>query len=297
MKEYEHNRDLEIKHKSDKYIGKIFQSKNCGEFKIIGIYGVDSNRHLQYICKFLNTGFETLTISTCIKNGSIIDKYARILCGVGYAGDYKGNYSNHFLFIHWSSMIERCYNPKYTCYREFGEVNKNWYCFSTFIEDCKNLSGYKEMKEHPNIRFDLDKDFINESNQIYSKYTCCFLPHFFNTFILTQIKNRDYKFEGVYLRSDNLKFRSSIRFEEKTKSIIQSDNPKIAHDAYWVEKYNIAELYLENEFSYLSEELKQIIFNRIELRKTESEKELHRAIEDGYFDLIRFGKRRDENVI
>jgi hypothetical protein len=110
-------------------------------------------------------------------------------------------------------------------------------------------------------------------------------------------KNREYNFEGVYLRSDSLKFRSSIRFEGKTKSIKQSEDPVIAHDAYWKEKFNIAKIYLENEFSYLNDELKQIVYNRVKLKYSISKEELNRAIKDGYFNSLIKDKERRINFV
>lgn len=289
MKNYIHKENLSTKFALETFLGKTFNSNNCGEFEVIGIYDTyrnNSNTLLRYICKFKNTGFETLALATAIKNGNVKDRYAKILCGVGYVGDYDGEYSKHFLFVHWQRMIERCYNNKNIYYREFGEVDERWYSFSNFIEDCKYLLGYNEMIEHLEDNFTVDKDYIKEGNYIYSKNNCCFLPQSLNAFILNTKKNRDYDFEGLHLRTDSFKFRASIRFEGKTKHIIESKNPKIVHEAYWKEKFNIANIYFANKYSYLSNEIKQIVYNRINLKYIASNKELNRAINDGYFDLL-----------
>jgi len=296
MIKYAHNENLVITdYVKNNILGKTFKTKKHGYLKVIGVYDYyqnNKNKLLRYICKFENTGYERLAFATAIKNGNVKDKYSKILCSVGYVGEYKGDYSKHFLFIHWQGMIERCYNEKYTCYRENGEVDERWHSFSNFIEDCENLLGYNEMIEHSNVKFTIDKDYIKEGNQIYSKDNCCFLPQTLNAFILNQNKKRDYNYEGIYLRSDSLKFRASIRFQGKTKNIMQSDNPEIVHDAYWDEKLNIAKIYFENEFSYLSDKLKKIIYDRIELKYNMSKKELKRAIEDNYFNNIIKEKRK-----
>lgn len=294
MKTYKHNESLVTKYARENLIGKTFNSNNFGEFKVVGIYDTYTNNHrtlIRYICKFLKTGYETLALANAIKNGSVKDKYIKFLCGIGYAGEFEGNYSKHFLYVHWQGMIERCYNEKIVLYRELGEVDEAWHSFSNFIEDCKDLLGYIEMIENPSVKFSIDKDFVKEGNQVYSKKYCCFIPQALNTFILNTNKNREYDFEGLHMRGDSLKFRSSIRYEGKTKSIMQSEDPLIAHEAYWKEKFNIANIYLENDFSFLSDELKQLVYNRVKLKHEISKNELKRAMKDGYFDSLIKEKR------
>jgi hypothetical protein len=293
---YQHNENLVTKFALEKYIGKIFNSKNCGEFVVVGIaesYKYRGRNMLRYICRFNNTGSETLALGNAIDKGNIRDNYAKVLCNIGYPGDIKGNYSKHFLFKHWRGMIERCYNTNYTPYREEGEVTERWHCFANFIVDSKLLLGYKEMAEHPKIKFSLDKDYIIEGNQIYSKENCCFLPQDLNSFILNTNKNREYKFEGIYLRKDNLNFRASVRFNGKTKNVLESNDPIIVHDAYWEEKCKIAAFYFNNSYSFLSNEIRNIIYNRIKLKEMESKKELLKAINNNYFEELKLELKKE----
>lgn len=286
LKHYENHEEL-IR-SNDKFIGKIFSSNRCGQFKVIGINKLYKGKIHKpfYICQFIDTGYECLALDTAILKGNVKDNYCVSVFNIGFLGDYDGKKGKDLLYKTWVQMLSRCYNEQYTNYRANCFVCDDWHCFNTFKNDCKQILGYKEMIEHQEIKYSLDKDFIFQGNNIYSKDRCCFIPQDLNSFILNTNKNRDYKFEGFYFRKDCKKYRASIRYKGKTKHIITTNNPKIAHEEYWKEKQKIAHILLTEKYSYVCEPIREIIYKRLDLKHIESAKELEKAINDGYFKIL-----------
>ena len=81
-------------------------------------------------------------------------------------------------YLAWTSMLERCYSPKYQSCGSVYEgcsVSKDWLTFSNFkrwFDDPNN--GYQE-------GYQLDKDILVKGNKIYSPQTCCLVPSYINT--------------------------------------------------------------------------------------------------------------------
>ncbi len=286
LKRYKNN--IQFIRKEDNFINKIFESNNCGKFKVIGINKLLKDRicYPYYICEFIETGYQCLALASAIKRGSIKDNYIKSVFGIGYLGEYDGNKGKDPLYKTWVQMLSRCYNEKNPDYRKDCFVSKEWHCFYTFKNDCENLLGYKDMIDNPSIKYSLDKDFISQNNNIYSKEKCCFMPQDLNSFILNTRKDRDYKFEGVYYRKDCRTYRASIRYKGKTKHIIYSHDPRIAHEAYWNKKRNIAHEILNEKYSFVCEDIKTIIYDRLELKYHQSRHELEKAIDNGYFKRL-----------
>ena len=90
----------------------------------------------------------------------------------------------------------------------------------------------------------------------------------------------------MHYRKDCSKYRASIRYNGKTKHIIHSNNPVIAHEEYWKEKRKIAHELLNSKYNFICEEIKIIVFERLELKYKESKRELECAINDGYFNRL-----------
>lgn len=286
MKKYKNN--IQYIRKEDDFINKIFESNNCGRFKVIGINKLLKDRmcYPYYICEFIETGYQCLALASSIKRGSVKDNYVKSVFSIGYLGDYDGNKGKDPLYKTWVQMLSRCYNEKNPDYRTDCFACEEWHCFYTFKNDCENLLGYKDMIDNPSIRYSLDKDFIFQNNNIYSKEKCCFMPQDLNSFILNASKDRDYKFEGVYYRKDYKQYRASIRYKGKTKHIIHSHDPQIAHEAYWNEKRNIAHEILNEKYSFICEDIKTIVYDRLELKYHQSRHELEKAINNGYFKRL-----------
>ena len=86
-------------------------------------------------------------------------------------------------YIHWKSMLERCYNNKYPWYKDCF-VCDEWLKFSNFkkwFDDPAN--GYTE-------GYCLDKDILVKGNKVYSPETCCFVPQSINTIFVKRKADR-----------------------------------------------------------------------------------------------------------
>ena len=64
------------------FLGKVFTSKNYGDFKVVEYLGSENIKIV-----FLNTGYQTTVAATTIRKGSVKDRLAPSVCGVGVVGD------------------------------------------------------------------------------------------------------------------------------------------------------------------------------------------------------------------
>lgn len=101
---------------------------------------------------------------------------------------------------------------------------------------------------------DLDKDFLLESNRVYSPTTCVFLPSKLNKFIVTNGKSRGLYPLGVcYFKKDkrmvnerSKPYKSEIcNHSDKRSHLGCYSTPKEAHQAYLKAKLEQCESYLE----------------------------------------------------
>ena len=192
--------DFDLKDNNSKiyFNGSIWGSKNYGKFKIVG----KTLKKNYYLCEFESgTIFEAR--SSCIRTGEIKNKNYPTIFNKGFIGQGKykiGTNNLHTrMYILWYSMLERCYNPKFSNYCYYGGVGigvaQRWYNFQLFCEDIEKIDGYSEWTDKDNKRC-LDKDIICEREniypKIYSKDTCMFVTCSEN------VKNRTYKnIDGV----------------------------------------------------------------------------------------------------
>lgn len=104
----------------------------------------------------------------------------------------------------WSSMINRCYNPKefnkHPTYSDCYVCNE-WLIFSNFE---------KWFNENHIKGWQLDKDLIVKGNREYSPDKCCFLPISINSFLTKKKALRGKYVIGVYKSCDNKKFISTL---------------------------------------------------------------------------------------
>ncbi len=288
---YKINKEIETKDAVENYIGKTFKSKNYGSFKVLGCYDkyiTPTNNKTRYVVEFLDTGFQTISFGNRIRSGDVRDYMYPNVCGVGYVGDcsYEDEPSKHFLYSNWRSMIQRCYDENCKEYRPNGSVASPWHCFMNFTEDSKSMIGYSEMKNNPDIKFVIDKDFLFDMNQKYFKDICVFMPQKINSFIMNMKKNRKYNFEGFYvdISNKNAPFRAQVKFRTKTLDIGRFSDPINAHEAFWKKKTEIATQYINEDYPFMSTELRNVIYAKIIRREQYSLSELKRAVLDRYFD-------------
>ena len=118
------------------------------------------------------------------KKGRIKNPMTPSVFGIGFigVGDYKtsdGNGKNTKCHAVWSSMHQRCYDPKY---HEKRPTYKN-------CKVCKEWNNYNEFGkwfddnyyEVGDERMELDKDILCKGNKVYSPTTCVFVPQSINS--------------------------------------------------------------------------------------------------------------------
>lgn len=188
-------------------IGKIYQSNNCGKFKV-----VEYNSATKVVVEFLDTEYRTTVQKTSILLGQVRDRLAPSLYGVGVIGNTPTKENGKFtkLYTAWKGMLERCYTEKMLskCPTYLGcSVSDNFKNFTFFKEWAEKQVGSDKDGWH------LDKDILVRGNKVYSEDTCCFVPQEVNK-IFTNIKNTNSGLVGANKRSSG-KYSATIKHNGK----------------------------------------------------------------------------------
>lgn len=171
-----------LKHTPD--FNKVYQSNTSGSYKILEI--LDERICGKIIVKimFLETGtIRDVRLQDALI-GKVRDPYRISVCGFGITGE---NNTTTREYATWNSMINRCYNPNYDSYINYGNkgvtVCERWRYFDNFKIDITYLPGYDLWLNNPGD-YALDKDVLQmgipEYQKIYSPETCCFISIFEN---------------------------------------------------------------------------------------------------------------------
>ncbi len=152
---------------------KIYQSNNCGPFKI-----VNYRNSFDVEIEFINTGFRRRAHAGAIRNGQVKDPFAPSVYGVAFlgVGEYiagvKGKHAK--AYAAWFSMIQRCYclkcQKKHPTYKGCSVCDEwlNFQTFASWFED-----NYTEGSQ-------IDKDIRFKGNKIYAPSNCLFAPQGIN---------------------------------------------------------------------------------------------------------------------
>lgn len=139
----------------------------------------------KYKIVFDRTGYSTEVYKANADKGKVADPYEATLYGHGMNGLYDKSkpYWKQARLL-WSNMIKRCYDPKYRGgYYGRVFVDERWKTFENFLEDLsclENFDKWLEGQRGGETKYNLDKDFIREGNNVYSKNLCMFLTEFEN---------------------------------------------------------------------------------------------------------------------
>lgn len=152
-------------------IGKIFQSKNYGKFKVLE----KTSRRKYYKCIFINTDYVGEFRKDAIVSGEIKDKLYPSVYNIGCMG-YATEKNNNKEYRLWGDMLKRCYNNKseyYSCYGGRGvKVCDRWHRFDYFLEDIQLMPNWSKEKFY-NEEISLDKDI--KGKKTYSKEGCIWI--------------------------------------------------------------------------------------------------------------------------
>lgn len=182
-----------IKNTSKVYFnGSIWKSNNCGQFKIIGKtnkYRIDKRGYKEYryyLCEFIDSTVVEAKTSE-IKLGKVRNPNYPSICNRGYLGEGEWKfYINQKATKEYSlfrGILNRCYNPKATHYKEYGgegiTLDKKLFNFQKFCNMIIHLPNYDKWKNDKDNTWELDKDILCEKlniyPKIYSKNTCMFV--------------------------------------------------------------------------------------------------------------------------
>lgn len=192
-------------------IGKIFKSRNYGDFKVIS-----KDMNDRYFIKFIDTGYKTSAKLGNINEGKVKDFLKPTVAGVGYLGEYTNTFRERdaklykSLISRWQSMLCRCYDSKDASYGTYGgsgiKVSERWHNFSNYLNDVIKLPGFNR-EDVINGILHLDKDKLQYNlpkyKMIYSKDTCCWITREENTkLIKTPVKC--VSSDGTIIKSDRV---------------------------------------------------------------------------------------------
>ena len=167
-----------IKVKDEDIIGHRFHSRSCNDFTVIRktsnkAHGEIGNYLYEVKFDVVNGVEYTKEVrKEDILKGKINNPYYPSLYNVGYIGNAT-SIGNKYEYNKWNNMISRCYNERDRKYKNYGLVGvyvcDRWKCFEYFLEDFKQIEGYKEGEKQS-----LDKDIKSVSEpKYYSLETCC----------------------------------------------------------------------------------------------------------------------------
>jgi len=201
-------------------IGKIFKTKENGEYVVIDnkIKGVRNETY--YIIQFLITN-TVKEIRRDKLNTNVVDVYKPSKLGVACVGNYdKNNQYLPKLKNIWNGMIDRCYNNKNENYKYYGGkgvfVENRWLCFEYFMEDVTKLKNW-DKKILLWEEYDLDKDIFGDG-YIYSLENCCWATKYENT-----KKSKEKYVYTVTNGNSKYTFINHVDFMEKMKINNQSN--------------------------------------------------------------------------
>lgn len=142
--------------------------------------GNDTNGH-RYVKIVFGSGVIHRVRVDQVNNDNVSDPYAVTVCGIGYRGHAPKLPAGDSFYKVWQHMLERCYSPTCKEYKQYGEVGvtvcRRWHNLGCFLEDVKNLIGYRQKLANPS-GFQLDKDHFRSN--VYSPETCIWLPKSMN---------------------------------------------------------------------------------------------------------------------
>jgi len=133
----------------------------------------------------------------------------------------------------WNGMLERCFDEKLKQRQPTYEgvtCSKEWLSMTKFIEDVSQMKGFGLSG------WQLDKDILVKGNKLYSKDTCCFVPHEINSLLIKCDKARGEYPVGVCFNKRDIKFMAYLNINGKRKYLGYFTAPEEAFQVYKLAK-------------------------------------------------------------
>jgi len=214
------------KHKSkEDYLGNVYLNNKGFKMKVI-----EYNRKDSVVVRF-NNGYEVRTTMQHVLAGNVKNVDCCSVYGIGYIGigEHKPSINGVCTkeYVVWRLILRRCYdkeNQKVHKTYKGCTVAREWHNFQNFAE------WYK--KEYYNIGepLNVDKDFKNKGNTVYSPENCLLMPSRLNK-IARHIKSEGYS-HPIGVREENNRFLSSVQQMDKRIYVGTYDTPEQAFQAY-----------------------------------------------------------------
>lgn len=171
------------KPKSKFYEGAVLETPKCGPVEILRMYPAPNrNMPKRADIRYIKTGTLQNVQVNNIANGKCWDCNQPSVYGVGYLGSYvkipqRGeNNLYRRAYDLWCNMLKRAYHKTQARFYSDVVVDVRWHSFKNFWNSLEDLPGYEEWVVSPGC-MELDKDKLSQGSRVYSKDTCCFLPH------------------------------------------------------------------------------------------------------------------------
>ena len=159
-------------------MGRKIESKLISEGDLVSTSFYGDVKVIEYITsrkirvRFLNTGYESTFPCEQILSGSIKDRLAKTVCGVGFLGEgqYLASYRDKKPYLVWRSMLQRCYMPNdcQGAYKGCSVVDE-WHNFQNFA------AWFDDNYPHGMKGYELDKDIKINGNKVYGPQSCQFV--------------------------------------------------------------------------------------------------------------------------
>lgn len=210
-----------------KHVGCVFDTNKSGKLVVTRYVSFE-----EVYVRFINSGYETKAEMGQIRKGSVKDKLAPSVYGVGVLGEYPtrvngGGYVKEYTL--WKGVLQRCYDAKFQekCKTYIGAtISNNFKNYQYFKEWCNSQVGFDQEG------WQLDKDILVKGNKHYSEDMCCFVPKEVNILFTKRNLNRgDYPI-GVCYDRQTKKFKADIAMQGKNKGLGYFKTPEEAFYAY-----------------------------------------------------------------
>ena len=182
-----------------------------------------------------------------------------LVYGVGvndWAGAVKVDGKHIMEYDLWKGMLRRCFSEKFKQRRPtYKDVtcSKEWLLIASFIEDVSKMKGY-DLEG-----WQLDKDILVKGNKLYSKDTCCFVPHEVNSLLVKCDKARGEWPVGVSFDKSRRMFMASLSINGKMKHLGLFPTAEEAFQAYKLAKEDQIKVVAEKWKDQLDERVYQAL--------------------------------------
>lgn len=193
--------------------------------------------------------YKKITSKNAVLGGHVKNPYHKSVYSVGFVGVGKfGVKENKKAYVHWNSMLERCYSAKHPAFPNYGgrgvSVCEEWHNFQNFAEWCNRQKGFESNNFH------LDKDLLKYFNKVYSPESCAFLPKEINLSLNTGKRNSHGLPTGV-TKSPSGRFRAC------------ANGVKLGHHATPKEAFVAYKKYRESRYKELAVKYRKLIDQRV----------------------------------